>query len=505
MLARLAELPLLVVLLGLTGAFALVPAVYALVLGQEPLARDFLYSCLIILIGTVMLGVVTAAYTPRDPARSHLTALVAAYLVLPPVMALPILEAVPDTTLANAWFEALSAFTTTGASVYAPDRLPGPVHLWRALMGWFGGFFILLAAYAILAPLNLGGAEVASGRVPGRGALGAGQITRTADPTERLTRFALRLFPVYGALTMALWVALLLAGDGGLTALIHAMGLLSTSGISGAGTLGVEGSGVLGEVVMFAFLVFALTRRALPVAGLPENRRSLFSDPELRLAALILVIVCGVLFGRHWLVAAPEGVPEGDGLALASLWGIVFTAASFLTTTGYVSAHWETGALWSGLGTPGLALMALAIIGGGTATAAGGVKLLRVYVLLRHGERELERIIHPNSIGRGGAEARRQLQEGALLAWVFFMLFAVSIAVAVALLTLLGQPFEHALVLAIAALTTTGQLADIGAATPLAYADLSLGVKSVLGLAMIVGRLETLALLALVMPRRWRS
>ena len=133
------------------------------------------------------------------------------------------------------------------------------------------------------------------------------------------------------------------------------------------------------------------------------------------------------------------------------------------------------------------------------------MKLLRVYALFRHGERELERIIHPNSIGHGGTEARRLRREGAQLAWVFFMLFAVLIAVTTALLTLFGVEFEPALVLAIAALTTTGPLAEVGAVQPIAYAGLADSVKAVLGLAMIVGRLETLALLALMLPGRNRA
>ena len=162
MLARLAELPLLVVLLGLCGILGLVPALYAFGVSNHELARDFLYSALILTVISVMLGIATAAYAPRDPARSHLAALVLAYAVLPFALALPLAEALPDTTLTNAWFEMISAFTTTGASVYAPDRLADPVHLWRATVGWFGGFLTLLAAYAILAPLNLGGTEVSS-------------------------------------------------------------------------------------------------------------------------------------------------------------------------------------------------------------------------------------------------------------------------------------------------------------------------------------------------------
>jgi trk system potassium uptake protein len=90
MLARLAELPLLVVLVGITGGLALLPALYAVGTDQTALGRDFLYSALIILICTVMLGIATAAFNPRNLARSHLAALVGAYVVLPPVMALPV-------------------------------------------------------------------------------------------------------------------------------------------------------------------------------------------------------------------------------------------------------------------------------------------------------------------------------------------------------------------------------------------------------------------------------
>ncbi|HLQ19459.1 MAG TPA: potassium transporter TrkG [Tabrizicola sp.] len=503
MLARLAELPLLVVLLGLSGAMALVPAVYAMGVNDHEHARDFLYSALILLVITVMLGITTAAYSPRDPARSHLAALVLAYAVLPFALALPLREALSDTSLVNAWFEMISAFTTTGATVYPPERLADAVHLWRATVGWFGGFLILLAAYAILAPLNLGGTEVSSGRVPGRGAVGTAQVARTADPASRLTRFALMLFPVYAAVTFLLWCGLIVLGESGTSALIHAMGTLSTSGITGSAPFQDAASGAAGEFLIFLCFVFAITRRALPGVRLAENRRPLLQDPELRLAALLVLSVTLILFLRHWFVAGEiEGTLTAE--ALPSFWGILFTATSFLTTTGYVSDDWQTATLWSGIGTPGLVLLGLAIIGGGTATAAGGVKLLRVYALLRQGERELEKIIHPNSIGRGGPEARRLRREGAQFAWVFFMLFATSIAVVSALLLLAGVDFEQTMVLAIAALTTTGQLAELGAAQPIAYQHLTDPVKIILGLAMVVGRLETLALLALILPQRGR-
>ena len=504
MLTRLAELPLLVVLLGLCAILALVPALYAVGADDHEHARDFVYSALILMVITVLFGIATAAHVPRDPARSHLAALVLAYAVLPFALALPLVEAVPDTSLTNAWFEMISAFTTTGATVYVPDRLPDAVHLWRATVGWFGGFLTLLGAYAILAPLNLGGTEVASGRVPGRSSEGTAQITRTADPAQRLSRFALQLMPLYAALTFLLWCGLLILGVPGLTALFHAMGTLSTSGISGAVPFAAAPGGAGAEVLVFLCFLFAITRSALPGKWHGRNRNPLLRDPELRLAALILASVTLILFLRHWVLAGDLSAANEAGSAVPAFWGILFTAASFLTTTGYVSSDWHLATQWSGISAPGLALLALAIIGGGTATAAGGVKLLRVYALLRHGERELDKIIHPNSIGNGGGDARRLRREGAQLAWVFFMLFATSIAGVIALLLLAGVAFEPAMILAIAALTTTGQLAEIGAADPILYADLDGPVKLVLGAAMVVGRLETLALLALVLPGRSR-
>jgi trk system potassium uptake protein TrkH len=143
-------------------------------------------------------------------------------------------------------------------------------------------------------------------------------------------------------------------------------------------------------------------------------------------------------------------------------------------------------------------------MGGGVATTAGGVKLLRVYALFRHGERELERIVHPRSVGGQGSAARRLRGEGAVVAWVFFMLFACSIAVVTAALTLAGTAFEPALVLGLSALTLTGPLADLAGAAPIDWAALGTAQKAILGLTMVVGRLEILAVLAIFAPDSWR-
>jgi trk system potassium uptake protein TrkH len=502
---RILDLPLLVILMGIGALAMFLPAAHALVQRDLYVARAFFYGAILLLMLTAMIGIATASYHPRNAARSHLTALVAAYLVMPVLLAIPFHQGLRDTSFLNAWFEMVSAFTTTGATVYdQPGRLSASLHLWRALVGWLGGFFVLLAAVAILAPLNLGGFEVISGGAVGRSTYGTSQITRIADPSERVTRYAMAIFPIYGGLTLALWALLLMAGDGGLVALCHAMSTLSTSGISPGVSVADSPSGTWGEVMIFAFLMFAISRRAFYGQLVSNSIVPIRRDPEVRMALACLAVLPIIQFLQHW-----TGMYETETLTTvlngaSALWGALFTTLSFLTTTGFVSQDWGLSRSWAGPGSSGLILLGLALIGGGVATTAGGVKLLRVYALFKLSQRELELLIHPNSVGGEGVAARRLRGQGAYVAWIFFMLFAISIAITMGALTLTGLAFEPAMVFTVAALSTTGPLAQVAGEAPLSYADLAPSAKIILAGAMVLGRLETLAILALLIPESWR-
>lgn len=507
---RLLDLPLMVILMAIGAAMMFVPAAHALAVHDYDVARAFFYPAALFSVLAGLLGIATIANRPRHLARSHLLALIGTFSVLPLMLAVPLREAVPDTSLFNAWWEMVSSLTTTGASLFEPARLPGSVHLWRALVGWMGGFFVLVTAVAILAPLNLGGFEVLSGAPAGQGAVTGAQNARVADPSERLWRFTATLFPVYGGLTLVLWIALIIAGDTSLVAASHAMSTLATSGISPLGGLGGAGgearpgSGAGGEVVILVFLVFALSRRFYPGGRGLRDVASLRSDPELRMAALLVTVVSALLFLRHWIGALAVDDVGNLPAALRAFWGTTFTVLSFLTTTGFVSADWTLARDWSGLATPGLILAGLAVIGGGVATTAGGVKLLRVYALYRHGEREIERLVHPNSIGGAGPQARRLRRQGAQMAWIFFMLFALSVSVTMLALSLTGLGFEAATTFAVASISTTGPLATVAGKMPLAWAGLDAVARAITAAAMILGRLETLAIIALLNPEFWR-
>ena len=509
MMRRLLDLPLLVLLLGLAGLAMFLPAGHAFVLRDHAVARSFVYMGLLVLILTVLLGLARANAGARNVARNQLVSLALAYVLLPPVLALPLIQrGAGGAEFGPSVFEMLSAFTTTGAPVLE-GPLPPSVQLWRSVVGWLGGLFALVMVFSVLAPLNLGGIEVETGRIPGRASPATQQITRVADPSERMVRFATGIFPIYTGLTLLLWMLTVMAGEDGFVALCHAMGTLSTSGISPlAGGVAAGQGGWLAEAVLAVFLVMAISRRPLLVLLGQAKLSSLRRDPELALAAVLVGAAVSFLFLISLLSALMQ--PAGFTLAAAvsGLWGLVFTCLSFLTTNGYSSAAWAGLKPWSGLPEPDTVLWALAIVGGGAATTAGGVKLLRVYALLRYGEQELDRVIHPSAVARsraGQGTTRAAMMQGASMAWVFFMIFGMSIFVFVAALTVLGVGFDQSLILTLSALTTTGPLVDHSGGIAAGFSGQTGLVQVVLGLAMVVGRLEVLAILAILLPENLRG
>ncbi len=513
MLAALTRLPLLVALMAVSAALMLLPAAHAAVVQDYRVARVFFYSALIFGFLTLFLAIATAGRPETDDPRRHLLTLLGLYCALPLMLAVPFQQAVGDTSFLNAYVEMVSSLTTTGATLFeTPGRLAPSVHLWRASVGWFGGLILWVAAVAILAPMALGGFEVqaAPGEeglgFPGGTARGVGKLRgiESARTSMRLGAHTRRLAPLYAGLTLLLWIGLFLAGDRPLVALIHAMSTMATSGISPAGGLAGGGAGLAGEAMVAIFLVFAISRLAFARDGRAGEARRFAADPEVRLGAGIVVLVTAALFLRHWIGAYEVDEEANFAAGLRALWGTAFTVLSFLTTAGFVSADWAGAQGWSGLESQGLVLLGLALIGGGVATTAGGAKLLRVHALYKHSRRELERLILPSSVGGAGRLARHIRTRGAFRAWIFFMLTALAAGGFMLAFALAGEAFETSLILTLAGLTTTGPLAQWAGAEPVSYALLGTGAKLILSAAMIMGRLETLAIVALLNPELWR-
>lgn len=497
------HVPLLVLMVVFCGLAMSVPAVHGFVTGQAQIGRSFLYAGLFFSVIGLLLAIATARRSRRQAASGLFPMLAGIYLVVPLVMAVPLAEALPGLRFADAWFEMVSSFTTTGASVIdTPRRVPETIHLWRAIAGWLGGLFILVSATAFLAPIGLGGFELM--RPPSEHPMMSdreGTLARQSAVPRFLAHLRLVL-PLYGGLTALLWLLLTIGGMAGFPALITSMAVLSTSGILPRETLGAVGPGA--EMAIFVFLMISLSRSFMP----SRDRRLLGraqADPQLRLALALVAAVAVLVVVRH--VTGGYQPAEGETLPRlgAAAWGAAFTGLSFLTTTGIVNDEWIAGRGWSGLNPPGMVLLALALMGGGVATTAGGVKLLRLYALGRMGADEMQHLLYPSRVSGGGGRMRFIAGPGARLAWLFIMAFAAAISMLVALLLLLGMSFETAIIFAAAALTTTGPLAQHAGDSALYWSLLGDPARAVLALGMILGRLEILAVLALLAARLSRD
>jgi trk system potassium uptake protein TrkH len=300
--------------------------------------------------------------------------------------------------------------------------------------------------------------------------------------------------PAYAGVTLLLWVLLSMQGTRPLVALVYAMSTLSTSGI-----VPQDSTGLGAELLIAVFLMLGITRRFWPRAVVPQDAGRFWQDDELRLCAAIV----GCIGVGLWLLTGAGGIVAAPAESLAQLWGTVFTALSFLTTTGFVSAIGAPEAT-AYAGPAGIVLLGLAMLGGGIATTAGGLKLLRGFALLWQAKHELEKLVHPSGMGGDGPRLRGLRSEGAFSAWLFLMVFILTLTVLVMALVLLGQPFEDALIYASAALSTTGPLVQIAGPEPLAISALGDPARAVLALGMILGRLELLMMLSVLWPRLGR-
>ncbi|MEM8957650.1 MAG: potassium transporter TrkG [Pseudomonadota bacterium] len=495
-------MPVLVIM-ACIGTLSMLPvSFHAAVHDDYAVARPFFYGGIVLTGVCVLVGIAARSWRIRKPVRAMLLTIVGCYLVLPLLLALPLVETVPGLNLLGGYFEMMSSLTTTGATLLDDPAAVAPsVHLWRALVGWWGGLIAWVSAIAIFAPMRLGGFEVLANRVE-HSQTGAEYYERS-ELRERLTRHSADLVPIYAGLTFLLWVLLLMAGEDPFVALCHAMSTLATSGITPLAGFEQASAGRIGEMLLAFFFVFALLRRTFARDMSSNTSLPIWREAELRVAFFIVVGLTLILILRHWLALDASSIGSEATLGEAA-WGGFFTTLSFLSTTGFASADWVDAQAWAGLSAPGLILMGLALVGGGVATTAGGVKLLRVYILYKHGSREMARLVHPSSVASIGGGSRTILPQNAVIAWVYFMTFGLTIGAVMMALTALGIGFEEAAILAVATLSTTGPLIDVAGQGTISEQSLPGAAQIVLCVAMVLGRLGTLTLVALLNPGFWR-
>lgn len=399
----------------------------------------------------------------------------------------------------DAFFETISGFTTTGATIMGGagngpiDSLPNAFLFWRSLAHWLGGMGIIVLTLAILPILGVGGMQLFKAEVPGP----------SADKlTPRVRETAKRLWLIYVGIT-AIEVVLLLPAMSLFDAVNHAFATMATGGFSPENSsVGQYNSAYIdGVVTVFMFLAgmnFALHYRMLRGKAI-----TVFRDEELHAYTGIIAVATVLITLATWRgTALTLGAVDGfEGYA--SVWTAfryaVFQAISIVTTTGFGTADYE---LW-----PPLALVTIFLLffcGGMAGSTGGGVKVVRHVLLVKNSFKEIKQLVHPRAIlptRLNGEVVPDDILRNVLS---FIVLYLGLTGLGTAILAVLGQDLVSALGATLACVGNIGPaFGDFGPTDT--YAALPAVGKWVLSILMIAGRLEIFTVLILFAPAFWRT
>ena len=382
----------------------------------------------------------------------------------------------------DAMFESMSGMTTTGATVMRDFSEYGRgLFFWRALTQWFGGMGVIALFVAVLPRLGIGGRQLFFAEAPG---------PTNEKLTPQIRKTAAALWTVYAGLTAAQFLALMLVGMPMYDSACHALTTLSAGGFS-PHPLSLAGyASPAVEWVIIFFMFAAGANFALHYRTLRGEFRVFPKDEEFRAYAGIVAVatLLLVVFLRPELPGFVDRLRHG-----------LFQTLSIVTTTGYASIDFN---LWNQQAL--MVLLILMFIGGCAGSAAGGPKVVRQVLIARYTRLELRRTLHPRGVlpvKLGGRVVSEDVMRGVL---VFFLFYLLVFAVCTLIVSALGLDLISALTASIACLGNIGP--GLNVVGPMAnFADLHPVSKIVLTLAMWIGRLEVLTVLALLRPEVWRG
>ena len=407
------------------------------------------------------------------------------WLVLAAFAALPLMLAIPGLSFTDAYFEAMSGLTTTGATVLTGlDGLPLSVNVWRCFLVLVGGLGIIVLAVAVLPLLGVGGAQLFK-------AESAGPM-KDAKLTPRIAETARGLWGVYFGLAVLCFLAYGAAGMSWADAFMHMCATMGLGGFSSHDASFGHWNSAPIETVAVVFMLLAGVSMALYfVAWRQRSLRVLWSNVEARAYVLCLLATTLVISVYVW----QRGVYDDYLVALRHT---VFHVVSIGTTTGFASQDF---ALW-----PAFAPLLMLLVGCFATCAGstgGGIKMVRMLLLLKQSQRELVRIVHPsvvNPVVLGGQAVSPRIMQSVI---AFMMMYGATLVVLTMLLLFSGLDPVTAFTAVIACVNNIGPgLGDVGPA--LNYQGLSDFQTWVCTFGMLLGRLELLSLLVLFTPQFWR-
>ena len=369
----------------------------------------------------------------------------------------------------NALFESISGFTCTGATILADiDGQPHGILFFRSMTQWFGGMGLIVLAVGVLPALKVGGLELIANEAPGP----------TADRfTPRIAATARRLWMIYGALTAAVALGLVAAGTSLFDAVAHAFTTVATGGYSTHSASIAYFDSVAVELVLFAGMIICAASFSLHWHTIMRTRSRLRGYSELR---WYLGLIAGTAIVLTLLNTSLTGF--GRGLRDA-----VFYAVSLGTNTGYASGDYTDSAVWAP--SAQLLLLVLMVVGGMSGSTAGGMKVLRLQILIRYAVREVIRARHPRAVLPMRIGDTVVAEEVAARALGFVLLYlGLTVAGGVAM-TAMGNDLATGFSGALSAVGNVGPA--MGAAGPTDTAlEFERHSRPVLMALMLFGRLE---------------
>ncbi len=406
------------------------------------------------------------------------------WTVLPVFAALPLIFYL-DASFTDAYFEAVSGLTTTGATVFSElDKLPVSINFWRTQLVWLGGMGLIVLAVAILPLLGIGGRQMFKAETPGP--------MKDSKMTPRIAETAKGLWGVYTGITVCCFLAYHWAGMSWMDAIMHSFSTMGLGGFSSHdASFGYFNSPTIETVCIVFMLIAGMNFATHFVALSGRSIRPYITDPE---AVWFLVVALGSVLGIAVFLNENNVYRSFSEAFRYSAFNVV----SIATTTGYANTDYYLWPMFAPLWM--LFLSSFATSAGST---GGGIKMIRALVLYKQVNRELLRAIHPDAVYlvRIGSEVVPGNILFAVLAFGF--MYMVSIVSMTLLMSLSGLDIITAFSAVVASINNTGPgLNQVGPATT--FEVLNDFQTWICTFAMLLGRLEIFTLLVVFTPAFWR-
>lgn len=473
------------ILMLVISGFMIFPLGIAYFNAETSSASAFLYTMLIVAAVGIIVYLVTKKLKGKQfSAKDGFLMVTISWVIASAAGALPFYLSGVIPSYTEAYFETMSGFTTTGASILTEiQSLPKSILFWRSLTHWLGGMGFVVLTVAIIPLLGVGGVKMVSAESPGP----------TIDKiSPKITYMAKMLWIIYIGLTILETILLMFGGMDLFDSLTHTFGTLATGGFSPKNaSVGYYNSAYI-DVVVTVFMVLAGLNFGLYYRMLIGNFTELKKNTELK-AYLLIFVVASVLAAIPLMGKVYSGF--GESLRYSS-----FQVASILTTTGYATANFD---IWPAFSK--YILFALMFIGGCSGSTGGGIKVVRIVTLFKQAVTEMKQQANPRGVfstRMNGVPIGKDFVF-TIVGFVFLYVLFLLVTTAVVATAPGGYDLETSFSTALVTVGNIGPGFSLVGPT-MNYAFFPAYVKWFLSFAMMAGRLEIYTVLILFTPYFWR-